>query len=65
MPVSKKPGKPPTGGSEPFGAGLGSDFLPLGRRIVIGPAKDQVKLKRKRVKPDGERAPGEKSQPDE
>jgi hypothetical protein len=65
MPTGKKPRNERAGGGRPFGAGLGSDFSPLGRRIIIGPAKDQVKLKRRRVKPDDKGALGAKSQPEE
>jgi|GEM_PF-1898893 len=64
MPEREKPPKPPAEWTEPFGAGLGPDFLPLGRRIVIGPAKDQVNLKRKRAKPGDESVPGEKPEPE-
>jgi hypothetical protein len=65
MRKGKKPRNQPAGRDEPFGAGLGPDFFPRGRRIVIGPAKDQVKLKRKREKPDDEGAPKAKSQREE
>lgn len=50
MPDEKKPPQEQTGHSEPFGAGLGPDFTPLGRRIVIGPRNDQAKLKRRQSK---------------
>lgn len=65
MPEGKKPRKQRARGDEPFGAGMGPDFYPLGRRIVIGSGKDQVELKRKRVKPDDESASGAKAQPEE
>lgn len=31
-------------GDESFGSGLGSDFKPLGKRVLIGPGRDHQKL---------------------
>jgi hypothetical protein len=43
--------------SESFGDGLGPDFCPLGRRIVIRPGVDHVELKRRKKLSRDERGP--------
>lgn len=65
MRKGKKRRQRQAGGDEPFGAGLGPDFYPLGRRLVVGPGQDQAKLKRRRTKPDDKSAPEAEAQPEE
>lgn len=54
MPDRKKPTGDQAGSCESFGAGLAPDFSPLGKRIVIRPGKNQVKLKMRQEAPKSE-----------
>jgi len=36
--------QPPKANDFSFGSGLGSDFKPLGKRVMIGPARNHQKL---------------------
>ncbi len=39
--TGKQSAKP---GDESFGSGLGADFKPLGKRVLVGPGRDHQKL---------------------
>lgn len=64
MPNAEKPPKAQQDAAEPFGAGLGSDFIPLDARVVIAPGKNQVKLKRRKVVKGEEGMPSSKPEPE-
>lgn len=44
MSVDQDEKQPPEASEASFGSGLGSDFRPLGKRVLIGPARNQRKL---------------------
>lgn len=44
MPDKKREEGSPNPSKASFGSGLGSDFKPLGKRILIGPRQNQRKL---------------------